>query len=66
MNEKNFPRGDMMLNLQSKLEAWIDDVNREDGLTLRVFEKFLDVMFLLIKWAGIPFVVYLLFEISKW
>jgi hypothetical protein len=55
-----------MLNLQLKLAAWIDDVNQEDGLTLRVFEKFLDVMFFLIKWAGIPFVFYLLFEISKW
>lgn len=55
-----------MLNLQLKLEAWIDDVNQEDGLTLRAFEKLLDVMFFLIKWAGIPFVIYLLFEISKW
>lgn len=55
-----------MNNLQVKLEAWIDDVNREDGLTLQVFEKFLDTMFFLIKWAGIPLVVYLLFEISKW
>lgn len=55
-----------MINLQLKLEAWIDDVNQEDGLTIRVFEKFLDVMFYLIKCAGIPFVIYLLFEISKW
>jgi hypothetical protein len=55
-----------MLNLQLKLEAWIDDVNQEDSFTLRVFEKFLDMMFLLINWAGIPFVIYLLFEISKW
>jgi hypothetical protein len=55
-----------MLNLQLKLEAWINDVNREDGLTLQTFEKILNVMFYLIKWAGIPFVVYLLFEISKW
>ncbi|MBV7508093.1 hypothetical protein KW850_23015 [Bacillus sp. sid0103] len=55
-----------MSNLQVKLEAWIDDVNREDGFTLQLFAKFLDGMFFLIKWAGIPFVVYLLFEISKW
>jgi hypothetical protein len=55
-----------MSYLQLKLEAWIDDVNREDGLTLQILEKFLDAMFFLIKWAGIPFVVYLLFEISKW
>jgi hypothetical protein len=55
-----------MFYLQSKLEAWIDDVNREDSFTLQLFEKFLNVMFIFIKWAGIPFVVYLLFEISKW
>jgi hypothetical protein len=55
-----------MSYLQVKFEAWIDDVNREDGYTLQLVEKFLNAMFFLIKWAGIPFVVYLLFEISKW
>ena len=55
-----------MSYLQVKLEAWIDDVNREDGYTLQLVEKFLNTMFFLIKWAGIPFVVYLLFEISRW
>jgi hypothetical protein len=55
-----------MDNLQLKFEAWLDDVNREDGLTLQIFEKFLEIMFFLIKWTGIPFVIYLLFEISKW
>jgi hypothetical protein len=55
-----------MDNLQLKFEAWLDDVNREDGFTLQLFEKFLESMFFLIKWAGIPFVIYLLFEISKW
>jgi hypothetical protein len=55
-----------MTYLQLKFEAWIDDVNREDSFTLQLFEKFLEVMFFLIKWAGIPFVIYLLFEISKW
>jgi hypothetical protein len=52
-----------MSNLQLKLEAWIEDVNREDGLTLRIFEKILGAMFFLIKWAGIPFVFYLVFEV---
>jgi hypothetical protein len=55
-----------MSYLQLKLEAWIDDVNREDSITLQLFEKFLNLMFIFIKWAGIPFVVYLLFEISRW
>jgi hypothetical protein len=55
-----------MLNLQVKLEAFIEDVNREDGFTLRLFEKITDSLFFLIKWAGLPFVLYLLFEISRW
>ncbi|WP_190284665.1 hypothetical protein [Bacillus sp. S3] len=55
-----------MLHLQSKLEAFRDDVNREDGVTLQLFEKIIDTMFSLIKWAGIPFVIYLFFVISGW
>lgn len=52
-----------MTNLLWKLEAWMEDVNREDGITLQYFEKILDSLFSLIKWAGIPFILYLLFEI---
>ncbi|WHY84306.1 hypothetical protein QNH39_16755 [Neobacillus novalis] len=55
-----------MSYFQLKLEAWIEDVNREDGFTLRLFEKITDTMFFLIKWAGIPFVLYLFIEISRW
>ncbi|WP_157273145.1 hypothetical protein [Neobacillus bataviensis] len=55
-----------MSNLQLKLEAFIDDVNREDSLTLRFMEKITDTMFFLIKWAAIPFAIYLLFVISSW
>ncbi|WP_160721143.1 hypothetical protein [Bacillus sp. USDA818B3_A] len=55
-----------MSNLQFKLEAFIDDVNKEDGLTFQLIEKLTNSMFSLIKWAGIPFVLYLLFEISRW
>lgn len=54
-----------MLNLQMKLEAFIEDVNKEDSLTLKIFEKILGSMFFLIKWAGIPFVAYLLFEAMR-
>ncbi|MFJ5715195.1 hypothetical protein [Neobacillus sp. NPDC093127] len=55
-----------MSYFQLKLEAWMEDVNREDGFTLRLFEKITDTMFFLIKCAGIPFVLYLLIEISRW
>ncbi|MEH7416702.1 hypothetical protein V7266_15570 [Neobacillus drentensis] len=55
-----------MSNNQSKLEAFIEDVNKEDGYTLQLFEKLTKTMFSYIKWAGIPFVLYLLFEISRW
>ncbi|MFJ7725689.1 hypothetical protein ACIQXV_05925 [Neobacillus sp. NPDC097160] len=55
-----------MSNLQLKLEAFIEDVNREDGLTLHLFEKITSTLFFLIKCAGIPFVLYLLFQITSW
>jgi hypothetical protein len=55
-----------MSNFQMKLEAFIEDVNKEDGCTLRLFDKLTICMFSFIKWAGIPFVLYLLFEISRW
>lgn len=46
--------------LQSKLAEWIEDVNREDGITLQLIERMTRGMFFLIKWAGIPFVLYLM------
>ncbi|MGG3470130.1 hypothetical protein ABES02_21920 [Neobacillus pocheonensis] len=54
-----------MLNLQMKLEALIEDVNKEDGITIQMFEKILGSMFFLIKWAGIPFVLYLFFMVTR-
>jgi hypothetical protein len=54
-----------MLNLKLRLEAFIEDVNQEDGITLRLFEKVTDSLFFLIKWAGIPFILYLLFEVTR-
>ncbi|MBM7654791.1 hypothetical protein [Neobacillus cucumis] len=55
-----------MSKLQLKLEAFIADVNQEDGYTLQLFEKLTNSMFSFIKWLGIPFVIYLLIEISRW
>ncbi|MDQ1145409.1 hypothetical protein QE429_002236 [Bacillus sp. SORGH_AS 510] len=54
-----------MPKLQVKLEAWVEDVNQEDGFTLQLFEKIVETMFNLIKWTGIPFVLYLLFEMAR-
>lgn len=55
-----------MSNLQIKFEAIIEDVNQEDGLIITAFEKILEGLFFLIKWGGIPLVLYLLFSISGW
>ncbi|MBI0576001.1 hypothetical protein IEC97_01405 [Neobacillus cucumis] len=55
-----------MSNLQMKFEAFIEDVNREDGYTLQLFEKITNLLFFFIKWGGIPLVLYLLFEITRW
>ncbi|MDN3019385.1 hypothetical protein PH210_24745 [Paenibacillus sp. BSR1-1] len=54
-----------MLNLQTKFEALMEDVNKEDGQTVQMMENFLGGMFFLIKWAGIPFVLYLLFAATR-
>lgn len=55
-----------MSNLQIKFEAIIEDVNQEDGLIITAFEKILEGLFFLIKWGGIPLVLYLLLSISGW
>jgi hypothetical protein len=55
-----------MSNLQAKFDAILDDVNQEDGLIITAFEKILESLFFLIKWGGIPLVIYLLVAISRW
>jgi hypothetical protein len=54
-----------MENLKWKWEAWVEDVNREDGITLQVFETITDFLFYLIKWGAIPFMCYLLFVVTR-
>ncbi|MDQ1001927.1 hypothetical protein QFZ28_002327 [Neobacillus niacini] len=55
-----------MSNLHAKIEAIIEDVNQEDGLIISAFEKILECLFFLIKWGGIPLVIYLLVSFSSW
>lgn len=55
-----------MSKVQLKLEALLEDVNQENGITIKMMEKITDKMFLLIKWAGIPFVIYLLIQVIRW
>jgi hypothetical protein len=55
-----------MSKLQVLVESWIEDVNKEDSFTLQLFEKLLNTMFSFIKWAGIPFIIYLLIEVTRW
>lgn len=54
-----------MSNLQSFIQTFIDDVNCEDGFFLRLCDKITNHLFFIIKWAGIPFIVYLLVEFFK-
>jgi hypothetical protein len=55
-----------MLELKWKFEALRKDLNQEDSRVIKLFEKITDNMFSLIKWAGIPFVFYLLIEVIRW
>lgn len=54
-----------MSNRQTLIKAFIEDVNREDGFFLPFCNKITGFLFFLIKWAGIPFVAYLLFTLAK-
>ncbi|MGX6444074.1 hypothetical protein ACWM35_12735 [Neobacillus sp. K501] len=55
-----------MSKLKVTINEIIDDVNKEDGKIIGFFEKMTDSMFFLIRWGGIPFVIYLLFTVAKW
>lgn len=55
----------LILKIQSFVEAFIDDVNHEDGQFLQYCENMTNSLFLIIKWAGIPFVIFLLLEFFK-
>jgi hypothetical protein len=41
---------------------FIEDVNHEDSATIKSFARITEVMFIGIKWFGIPFLLYLLFH----
>jgi hypothetical protein len=47
------------------LDSFIEDVNNEDGNTARFFDKITALLFSLIKWIGVPFVIYLVFELTR-
>jgi hypothetical protein len=54
-----------MSTIKTLLAAFTEDVNREDGRFLQVCENITSVLFFMIKWGGIPFVLYILFVFSR-
>ncbi len=52
-----------MSNLHLKFEAWVEDVNKENSVTIQIFENIINKMFILIKWAGVPYLFYLLLQL---
>jgi hypothetical protein len=66
MNKKRRLRGENMSGLQAKFQAILEDVNQEDGLLITAFGKITDSLFFLIKWGGVPLVLYLLWTVSRW
>lgn len=54
-----------MPNKQTLIETFIEDVNREDGFFLPFCKKITDFLFFLIKWGGIPLIIYLLYTFSR-
>lgn len=55
-----------MAKLKVNFNEIMEDVNKEDGIIIGFFEKITENMFFLIKWGGIPFVMYLLLSVLKW
>ncbi|MDP4083577.1 MAG: hypothetical protein Q8934_03070 [Bacillota bacterium] len=54
-----------MSTIQQVMEAFIKDVNTDDGVFVRSAEYITNCLYFIIKWAGIPFVLYLLFEFFR-
>jgi hypothetical protein len=54
-----------MTTIQSLIAEFIEDVNREDSHFLHYCENLTNFLFFIIKWGGIPFIVYVLFEFSR-
>jgi hypothetical protein len=54
-----------MSTIQTLIAAFIEDVNREDGRFFKFCENATGMLYFLIKWGGIPFIFYLLFEFAR-
>ncbi|WML53776.1 hypothetical protein RCG17_03630 [Neobacillus sp. PS3-12] len=54
-----------MPTIQTLIAAFIEDVNREDGRFLHYCESTTNFLFFLIKWGGIPFIFYILYEFTR-
>ncbi|WML44996.1 hypothetical protein [Neobacillus sp. PS3-40] len=54
-----------MTTFQIWKEAFIDDVNKDDSKTILLIGNITNGLFFFIKWAGIPFMLYLLWVFSN-
>jgi len=54
-----------MVKLKQRIEWLIEDVNDEQGITLAFVSQMLQNQFKIIVFAGIPFLLYILFLAGK-
>lgn len=54
-----------MISFQNMMNTFLQDVNKEDSLFIQFAERTTDFLFYLIKWAGIPFIAYVLYMFLK-
>ena len=45
-------------------ELFVEDVNKEDSMIIELFGNIVNFLFKTLQWAGIPFVIYVLFEFA--
>jgi hypothetical protein len=54
-----------MSTFQIWIQDFIEDVNKEESKIIRFLGNITSFLFFIIKWAGIPFILYVLWTFSK-
>jgi hypothetical protein len=53
-----------MERLGNLAAMFVEDVNKEDSMIIELFGTFVNFLFKILLWAGIPFLVYVLLEFA--
>ncbi|UII54476.1 hypothetical protein LS684_12415 [Cytobacillus spongiae] len=54
-----------MNTFQQFLVDFTEDVNAENSTTIAFFERITNLVFTVLKWGGIPYLIFLLFTLNS-